>query len=162
MNSVHQIDSVRHITGLDFVRAMAETATLSASVEVEDSAGAILRLSNGGLATLVANAHSHGAKREETITIDGEFGRIDVSDAYSADTIRLFLRREAEDYSVGEWNTVPAPRRDRHAAMIAAFVEAVRTRSPAPATAADAAAALATILAIYESAASGTQVSVRM
>ena len=61
MNSIHQLDAFRYVTGLSFVGVLAATATLSSDIEVEDAASATLRLSNGGLANLVATAHSPGA-----------------------------------------------------------------------------------------------------
>src|SRR5581483_7517985 len=61
MNSIHQLDLIRYLTGLSFVRAVAEVATAYADVEVEDTAAAVLRLSNGAIVGLAAAAHSPGA-----------------------------------------------------------------------------------------------------
>jgi predicted dehydrogenase len=56
MNSIHQLDGVRHITGLDVLRVCGDVGTLVASVEVEDTGSATLRYSNGAIGTLAASA----------------------------------------------------------------------------------------------------------
>jgi predicted dehydrogenase len=102
MNSIHQLDLVRHVTGHSFVRASAEVATLHADVEVEDSAAAVLRLSNGGIASLAAAAHSPGATDEEQVEIDGTEGRIDLLDpSGNRGALRVFLRRRWEELPAG-------------------------------------------------------------
>jgi predicted dehydrogenase len=155
MNSVHQIDALRYITGLSFARVMAEVATLSAPVEVEDTAGAVMQLSNGAILSLAASAHSAGAHDQERIEIDGELGRIDLPDPFGSDPVRLFLRRGWEDMPAGRWVEIVVPARDGHAEILRAFAQAVRTGTAPTAGAADAAAALAVILAAYESARTG-------
>src|SRR5262249_53865763 len=94
MNSIHQLDAVRFLTGLSFVSAAAATATLHAAVDVEDSAAAALRLSNNSVASLVASAHSPGAVKEERIEVDGAGGRMVLPDPSARERLlaRLYLR----------------------------------------------------------------------
>jgi predicted dehydrogenase len=158
MNSVHQIDVIRYVTGLSFARVMAEAATLSADVEVEDTAGAVVRLSNGAILSLAANAHSPGAQDEERIEIDGAFGRLDLPDPFASAPVRLFLRRSWEDHPAETWIDLAPPVRDGYAETLRAFAQAVRTGAAPEAGAADAAAALAVVLAAYESARTGRAV----
>lgn len=160
MNTIHQIDLVRYMTGLSFVRATGFSATLRAGVEVEDAAGAVLGLSNGGIVSIAATAHSAGAREQERIQIDGDCGRIDVPDPDGNEPIAMFLRRPWRSYPAGSWLTVRSPRGDQYAHFLRAYVRAVRTGSRPPATAGDGAAALATVLAIYRSAARGQTVSI--
>ena len=158
MNSIHQIDSVLHITGVSATRAMGEVATLHApdGVEVEDSAAGSVRLSNGGILSIVAAAHSPGAGEGESIGIDGEHGRIDIPSPWAAEaSVRLFLRRPWKGHADGQWITIPTPKPDFYAAMVGDLVAAVRDGTPAPATASDAAAALSIVLAIYRSSREG-------
>jgi predicted dehydrogenase len=147
MNTVHQLDMLRHLTGLEFVSAVGDVATFHAPVEVEDAGSATLRLSNGGMVSLVASAHSPGAKHEETIEIDGTDGRLDLPDPYVG-TAPLRLYRQA----ARSWSEIPVARVDSHALMLADFVTSVVDGLPAPAGAADAAAAIAAVHAIYRSA----------
>ncbi len=160
MNTIHQIDSVRFITGLEVTRASAETATFDApkGVEVEDTASASLRLSNGGVMSIVAGAHIAGAADEEAVGLDGEHGRIEIPGPFAATPVRLFLRRPWDGHQAGLWIDVPTPRPEFYSAMIARFAEAVRTGIEPPATARDAAAALAVVQAMYASARDGRAV----
>src|SRR6185295_18276549 len=131
-----QLDAFRFVTGLSFTEAWARTATLSSDVEVEDAASATLRLSNGGLANLAANANSPGADHAERIEIDGASGRIDIPDSASGAPVRLFLRRTWQDHPAGRWIDIAVPARDSHVETVRAFAEAVRTGAAPPATAA--------------------------
>jgi predicted dehydrogenase len=163
MNSIHQLDAVRFLTGLSFVEASGATATLHASVEVEDAAAAVLRLSNGGLASLVASAHSPGAIAEERIELDGGDGRLDLPDpsAPGRPPLRLFLRRPSQDLPAGEWIELETLELDPYLELVSGAVDSILDGRTAPASADDAAAALATVLAIYESAETGHQARVR-
>lgn len=162
MNAIHQLDIVRFVTGLPVVRVVADVATLAApaGVEVEDTGAAVLRLGNGALASLTATAHSPGAEREERIEIDGALGRLDLPDPYGPGALRLFLRQPWDDLPAGTWLERAADGIDEHVASLAALLDAVRTGSTPLATGVDAAAALATVTAIYESAAAGRAVDV--
>lgn len=151
MNSIHQLDTLRYVTGLDFTRATGEIGTFFAPAEVEDSAAATLRLSNGAIVSLVAAAHSPGSLREQTIEIDGEDGRLDLPYPYEPGTLRLYDKA---------WSELAAPHVDMHARMLGAFIDAIRLCTPAPATARDAAAALAAVSAIYRSAAEGRCINI--
>lgn len=162
MNSIHQLDLVRYITGLDVASVAAETATRTADVEVEDAAAAVLRYENGAIGGLVAAAHSPGAGGEERIEIDGSHGRIDLPhpSAVDGDRLRVFLRREWMDLEAGRWIDVDCGRADAYVDYVRGFVGAVQGECDLPATADDAAAALATVAALYESAAAGRRVAV--
>jgi len=159
MNSIHQIDALRFITGLEVTKVAGMAATLSAKVEVEDAAGAVFRLANGALGTLVANAHSIGAENGERISIEGVFGRIDLPYALSSNPIRLFLRRDWQQYAAGKWLEIPTAPRDSYAEMVRAFAVAVEEGASSPATATDAAAALAIVQALYESSNTGRTIA---
>jgi predicted dehydrogenase len=155
MNSIHQLDMLRYITGLEYVRASGEIDTFTAPAEVEDAGSATLRLSNGGIVSIVAAAHSFGAKDEETIEIDGDAGRLDLPYAFGTRPVRLFRTSEAT------WTDIPTPTLDSHAEMLAAFVDAVIDGGDVPAGASDAAAAIATVQAIYRSAAEGRSIEIK-
>lgn len=146
MNTIHQLDTLRYITGLDFASATGEIATFHAAAEVEDAGSATLRLSNGGIVSIVASAHSPGANHEETIEIDGTKGRLDLPDPFGIAPIRLYK----SDTKV--WNDIAVERPDSHLQMLSGFIDAVLNGTPVPAGAADAAAAIGAVDAIYRSA----------
>lgn len=147
MNTIHQLDTLRYITGLDYVSAQGEIATFRAPADVEDAGSATLRLSNGGLVSIVASAHSPGANHEETVEIDGTLGRLDLPDPFGIAPLRLY-RSETQ-----VWNEIAIDRPDSHRLMLESFVDAVMNDRPVPAAAEDAAAAVAAVTAIYRSAA---------
>lgn len=158
MNSIHQLDLVRYITGLEVKRVAGVVGTLMAAVEVEDTGSATLTFDNGAIGTLAASAHSHGAKSQERIELDGRRGRLDLPDPYGAGNVRLFLAEDWNGYPVGEWIDVPTPARDSYVAMVKGYIDAVTSGDDAPAGFEDAAAALGTVLAIYESSRTGRAV----
>lgn len=154
MNTIHQLDTLRYITGLEFVRASGEIATFAAPAEVEDAASATIRLSNGGLVSLVANAHSAGARDAETIEIDGTVGRLDLPNPFGAAPLHFYNAKD------GMWNDVAVYRPDSHQLMLEDFVESILADGPVPASAADAAAAVGAVQAIYRSGAEGRAIDI--
>lgn len=160
MNSLHTIDAVRYITGLEFVSASAEVASVTHDIEVEDSAVAAFRLSNGALCGVVATAHSPGARAQETLEVDGLMGRVQVVDSPARDTVMLTLRRPWGDHDAGTSLQLRAPSRPLYRETLAAFVGVIGGQAGSAIEPLDAAAALAAVLAAYESACTGTRVSV--
>src|SRR5262249_45744605 len=128
-----------------FVRASGSIATFTAPGELEDAASATIALSNGGFVSLAASAHSPGAREEGTIEIDGTDGRLDIPDPFGTAPGRVYRKAEAS------WRDFPVERNDSHKAMVEGFVEAVASGGPVPASADDAAAAIAVVQAIYRS-----------
>jgi UDP-N-acetyl-2-amino-2-deoxyglucuronate dehydrogenase len=157
MNSIHQLDLARYVAGVTFVRAAAEAVTLYADVEVEDYAAAVLGLSNGGVGSLVAAAHSPGATGEERLEVDGSAGQLKLPDPTGPDVshLRVFLRRPWEDLAADRWLDLDLGETDTYAELLRGFVRAIEEGTTPPATTEDAAAALATVLAIYESSETG-------
>lgn len=155
MNTIHQLDLVRHLTGSAFSRLHAEVATRSSRVDVEDAATATFRLSDGAIGSIAAAAHSPGAQDGERIEIDGTLGRLDLPDLYGTGRPRLYLRRPWREMPAGEWLELPIERPDPYLDAVEAFGRAIRRRTAPPTGAADAAAALSAVLALYRSAASG-------
>jgi predicted dehydrogenase len=160
MNGIHHLDLVGFLTADRLVRASAEIGPPPNGVEVESVAAATLRLGAGGVVSLVAHAHSAGARDEERIEIDGALGRIDLADPYTGDGLRLLVRRPWDGHPADRWQTIAPDPVDAHVAALEAFAAAVRAGVAAPVGAADAGAALAAVLAIYASASAGHAVDI--
>lgn len=160
MNSIHQLDVVRFVTGCPFVRAAAEVATFNAGLEVEDTAAAALRLANGAVVSLTAAAHSAGARREQEISIDWSQGRIDLPYLLGSRPPRVYLRSAWGSWPVRRWTGVDTVPRDCHRESVRSFLDAVRHRSEPVPNARDAAAALHVVNAVYESARLGRAVDI--
>lgn len=152
MNTSHALDAVQHVTGLDVVDVSAELATLVADVEVEDTAAATLRFSNGAVGSLFAGAHVAGAERAERIDLYGTLGQIQLPYPYDYDPLRLYLREPLEGLSAGQWHTLPRARTDVYAKAVESFARTVRSGEPTTAGARNARQTLATVLSIYQSA----------
>ncbi len=145
MNTIHQLDTLRYITGLDYVSAQGEIATFRAAADVEDAGAATLRLVNGAILSIVASAHGPGANHDETIEIDGTLGRLDLPDPFGIAPLRLY-RTESK-----VWNDIAVERPDSHLLMLESFVDAIVNDGPVPAGPDDAAAAIGAVNAIYRS-----------
>lgn len=146
MNTIHQLDTLRYITGLDYISAQGDIATFTATADVEDAGSATLRLSNGAILNIIASAHSPGANHEETIEIDGTAGRIDLPDPFGIAPLRLY-RSETK-----VWNDIAVDGIDSHLKMLQSFADSILHDEDVPASARDAAAAVAAVQAIYVSA----------
>jgi predicted dehydrogenase len=159
MNTIHQLDLVRVMTGCVPRRVAALTEAGVPGVEVEDVGAALIDYDGGVVGSVVASAHAPGYRDAETIEIDGDAGAIRLENPYATAAALEWFRRRADggrdpggDELTGRWIRSIPPPVDAWAAAVAAFVDAVRAgRAPVPGLD-DAEAALATVLAIYRSA----------
>lgn len=162
MNTIHQLDLVRWLTGRKVVRVSGQVAAAGDGVDVEDRAAAALTLDDGTLVSLTATASSPGARDQERIEIDGSHGRLDLPDPYSTNGAQLYLRHIWEGLASGRWHPIDPEPVDPYVPFLEAVVAAVASGDPMPATPDDAAAALATVLAVYEAATTGRTVDIDM
>lgn len=161
MNTIHQLDLVRFVAGLVPERAIAITSTVVAPVEVEDVASAAIAYVGGGLGSVTAAAHAPGALDDERIEIDGTHGAIRLPDPYVPGApVRVFLKRPWRELPARLWLDQTARPADPYSIVVRRFAAAVRSGRSAPVGVADAEIAVATVLAIYRSAASGRSVSI--
>jgi predicted dehydrogenase len=164
MHTIHQLDLVRAITGLEPLRIAGAIATGVPRVDVEDVAAAAVEWSDGVIGSIVAAAHAPGARGEETIELDGDAGGLRLGDPYAErPSVRWLSRAPDADErpDAPAWHTITPPRTDSFAATIAGFVDAIRAgRQPVPGLP-DVDVALATVLALYRSARTGRFETVR-
>jgi predicted dehydrogenase len=162
MNTIHQLDLVRAITGLRANRVAAVTSRRVAGVEVEDAAVAVIDWGGGVLGSLVAAAHAPGASDDETIEIDGDGGAIRLGDPYAdRPVLDRFLREPMGDDRARRWLRSAPPPSNPWLAAVDGFAAAVRAgQAPVPGID-DAEAALAIVLAIYRSARTGRFENIR-
>lgn len=153
MNTSHALDAVQHITGLDVVGVSAEVGTFVADVEVEDTAAVTLRFSNGAVGSLFAGAHIAGAERAERIELYGTRGQIRLPDPYGDGAPAVYLREPWGDLAAARWHTLLRAPTDVYTLAVDAFARAARNDRPTTAGARNARQTLATVLAIYQSAA---------
>ncbi len=149
MNLVHDINTVRWVTGLEVQRIYAEYDTLSTPVEVEDTFAATVRYSNGAIGSMQAGSLMRGSAHKDIRgpRIYGTKGQIILSDPpllYSVET--------PEGGTPKTWSEMPyrGPKGDR-ANMITQFAQAVLEDRTPPCTGEDGRKALEIIVGAYRS-----------
>jgi predicted dehydrogenase len=151
MNTSHLLDALFYITGLSVTTVSAEIGTLVASVEVEDMAAATLRFNNGAIGNLIAGAHISGAHNEECCSIYGREGQIRLPDPYGSDPLRMYLRREWNEFTAEQWHSVSAEPVPVYQRAVEEYAKAVQSGGGVPIDARSARQVLAVVLAIYQS-----------
>jgi predicted dehydrogenase len=150
MNTVHDLNTVRWLVGLEVVRVFAEYDTFMTAVEVEDYIALTYRYANRAIGTLEAGSAIRGRDPlREANRIYGQRGQIVLSSP-----VRVYLTEEAAGLAPGQWHELPAepedPTRGRGAA-VEGFARAVIEGHPPPVAAEDGRAALEVIVAAYRS-----------
>ncbi|HEY3082039.1 MAG TPA: Gfo/Idh/MocA family oxidoreductase [Chloroflexota bacterium] len=149
MNTVHDLNTIRYLTGLEVTRVHAEYATFATSVEVEDFIALTYRYANGAIGTLEAGSALRGRDPlREVNRIYGREGQIVLTDPP-----KLFVTGQVEGLKPGEWQELPPleERLDGRTAIVDGFARAVLAGQPPPVRAEDGRAALEVIVAAYRS-----------
>jgi predicted dehydrogenase len=122
MNLVHDIDRVRHITGLEAVRVSCEYDTFCTDTEVEDYITAIYRYDNGAVGTVTATSCARG-RRGTGNRIVGTEGQVVFP---GRQALEVFSLKGGEGLKAGEWTEIPlAEGADSRVAYTERFAEAV-------------------------------------
>lgn len=147
MNTVHDLNTIRFMTGLEATRVYCEYDTYATPVEVEDYIAATYRYDNGAIGTLEAGSAIRGRDPNGAHNrIYGEEGQIILSNPP-----KIFVTRERAGLPAGAWQELPAaPRKDR-IAMVEGFAGAVLAGETPPVRGEDGRAALEIIAAAYQS-----------
>jgi UDP-N-acetylglucosamine 3-dehydrogenase len=151
MNTVHDLNTMRFLTGLEAARVYAEYDTLTtAGIEVEDFITLIIRYRNGAIGSLEAGCTLPGRDPLSAANrIYGEAGQV----LLAGDSARIFLRQPWGKIPGGEWwdmpadEPAPAPRKT----MIEKFARSMLEDVDLPASGWDGRQALEIIVAAYQS-----------
>ena len=150
MNTIHDLNTVRYLTGLEATRVYAEYDTFLTPVEVEDYIAVTYRYDNGAIGTLEAGSAVRGRDPfGEANRVLGEKGQIVLGR-----TPRIFLTEATADFKAGEWQDIPVPAKGQangRALIVDGFARAVQNGTPPPVRAEDGRAALEIALAAYQS-----------
>jgi UDP-N-acetyl-2-amino-2-deoxyglucuronate dehydrogenase len=152
MNTSHLLDALWYITNFQITRIAAESGTLVANVEVEDTLAATLRFRNGAIGSLFAGAHIVGAHAAESFEIYGTQGTLRVPDPYSAEPLEIFLRTRWNDIPADTWHILPRASVNVFERAVQDFAHAVQHNARAPIHAYDARRVLQIVLALYRAA----------
>lgn len=159
MNTSHLLDALFFMTGLGVTSLSAETGSLTANVEVEDMASAILQFSNGALGSVIAGAHIKGAHHDERCFLFGTNGQIRLPDPYGLEPVQIYLERPLGEFTPNQWHSIPLKTVPIHQRAIEDFARAVRLDRAAPIDAQAARQVLSVVLAIYQSAVEGRRIT---
>jgi UDP-N-acetyl-2-amino-2-deoxyglucuronate dehydrogenase len=150
MNSVHDIDYMRYVTGLEAKRVYSEYGTFLTPVEVEDFINVVIRYANGAIGTIEGSsciAESPSAKTIRGNRIYGSEGEIIVSNP-----LWVRLTKGSEFGEAGKWNEVKLESKGKGInRYFDGFVEAVLSGGTPPVTGEDGRKALEIIVAAYQS-----------
>ena len=150
MNTSHDLNTVRFVTGLEVDRVFSEFDTYVTPVEVEDFIGLTYRYRGGAIGTLEAGSAVRGRDpAREVDRIYGEHGQILLGGAPEVYVVEGF-----EDLGPGRWQPVGGDRSERadeRVALIDGFASAALDGHAPPVTGEDARAVLEIVVAAYHS-----------
>ncbi|MFH1086314.1 MAG: Gfo/Idh/MocA family oxidoreductase [Chloroflexota bacterium] len=156
MNIVHNLNTMRYLTGLEVTRVAAEYDTFVTPVEVEDLIALTYRYHSGAIGTVEAGSALPGRDPlHEVDRIYGETGQIILAEPAPL----IYPGRDGNGLKAGEWQTLAAAEEDERAMIVEGFARAVLSGEPPPVSGADGRAALEIILAAYRAGAEGRVVT---
>jgi predicted dehydrogenase len=159
MNVIHDLNAMRFVTGLEAARVHAEYDTFATPVEVEDYIAVTYRYDNGAIGTIEAGTALPGSDPLRDVDrIYGTKGQI-----LFGSPMRVYVSEPAEGLTAGEWQTLPIEplsSAQHQVAMVDGFAGPILEGGKPAVSAEDGRAALATILAAYQSGAEGRTIAV--
>jgi len=155
MNSIHDIDFMRYITGLEAKRVCSEYDTFLSPVEVEDFIAVTIRYTNGAIGTIEASSIINmGPGLRETYgnRIYGSKGQLVIPSPYGPPLLWLYTMEDTEFGEANIWHKISLEKKYNHLArFIEEFADAVLSGEDPPVTGEDGRKALEIVIAAYES-----------
>ena len=149
MNVIHDLNTVRWVTGLEVLRVYSEMDTLATPVEVEDTIGVVMRYDNGAIGVVQAGSALPGGGHEDVRgpRIYGTKGQLIL-----ASKPLVYLTEPAEGGLPNTWQEVrfSGAVADREQ-VVSRFAAAVLEGKEPPVTGHDGRKALEIVLAAYRS-----------
>jgi predicted dehydrogenase len=158
MNAIHDLNTMRFITGLEAARVYAEYGTFGTAVEVEDFISVAYRYGNEAIGTIEAGSAIRGGDPLHEINrIYGTAGQILLSEP-----LQLYTALPLTGIPTNEWQelpVVPATTEEQQTAMVDGFAGPIVLGKPPTVAAEDGLAVLAIVLAAYQSGAEGRPIT---
>jgi len=158
MNAIHDLNTMRFITGHEVVRVYAEYGTFDTPVEVEDFIAVTYRYDNGAIGTIEAGSAIRG--RDPLHDVDRVYGT--AGQILLGDSLRVYSSAGTDDVSAGEWHEMPVTPQtaeQQQIAMVDGFAGPLLGGESPTISAEDGLAALAIVLAAYQSGTEGRPIS---
>ncbi len=148
MNTIHDLNEIRFLTGLEVVRVYAEADTFATPVEVEDFIAVTMRYHNGAIGSLEAACTLPGRDPKGAVNrIYGQTGQVILGRQP-----QIFLRQAWGDVPGGEWWDMPLAQEASDAqTMMEKFAAAVLSGDQPAVTGWDGRQALEIVAAAYQS-----------
>lgn len=151
MNTVHDLNTIRFITGLEVDRVFCEYDTYVTPVEVEDYLAMTYRYTSGAIGTLEAGSAIRGRDpMREVNRVYGEKGQI-----LLGNPPQVYITEATAGLKAGDWQPLPVAEPGQkgggRVAIVEGFAGAVLAGKAPPVRAEDGRAALEIILAAYTS-----------
>jgi len=149
MNLIHDLNTVRWVSGLEATRVYAEYGTLSTRVEVEDTIGVLIRYNNDAIGVLHGGSAFRGGAHDDIRgpRIYGTKGQLILSEQPL-----IYLQEPPEGGMPNTWQPVrySGPLSDRQQ-IVSRFASAVLSDQEPPVSGMDGRKALEIVLAAYRS-----------
>jgi UDP-N-acetyl-2-amino-2-deoxyglucuronate dehydrogenase len=156
---IHDINTLRYLSGLEARRVYAEYGTFATAVEVEDLAAVTIRYNNGAIGTIEASSciRGNGMDLDVADYIYGSAGQVALGE-----TLCIHTSVEVDGIPPGTWHEVGAsyPLRVGRQRIMEGFASAVLAGRRPPVSGQDGRAALAVALAAYQAGAEGRPIEV--
>lgn len=155
---IHDINTVRYVSGLEATRVYAEYGTFNTPVEVEDLAAVTVRYDNGAVGAIEASSciKGNGMDLDVGNYIYGSDGQI-----VQSDTLRVYTTKEVDGVPAGTWHEIGKPHNipDGRRRVMDGFATAVLSGRPLPVSGHDGRAALEVALSAYQAGAEGRPIT---
>jgi predicted dehydrogenase len=158
MNAIHDLNSMRFITGLEVARVYAEYGTFGTPVEVEDFIAVTYRYDNAAIGTIEAGSAIRGG--DPLLDVDRIYGT--AGQILLGEPVRVYTTGSIDGLPIRKWHELPiAPltTEDQQIAMIDGFAGPIVSGGKPAVSAEDGLAVLAIVLAAYQSGAEGRPVT---
>jgi predicted dehydrogenase len=154
MNAIHDLNTMRFITGLEAVRVYAEYGTYDTPVEVEDFIAVTYRYDNDAIGTIEAGSAIRGGDPLHDVDrIYGTAGQL-----LLGEPLQVYTTVATAGLPINQWQelpVVPLTAEDQQTAMIDGFAGPIVLGDRPAVAAEDGLAVLAIVLAAYQSGAEG-------
>lgn len=158
MNAIHDLNTMRFITGLEVIRVYAEYGTYDTPVEVEDLIAVTYRYDNDAIGTVEAGSAIRGGDPVHDVDrIYGTAGQL-----LLGEPLKVYTTVAAAELPINQWYELPvAPltAEEQKTAMIDGFAGPIVSGNKPMVAAEDGVAVLAIVLAAYQSGAEGRPIT---
>jgi predicted dehydrogenase len=158
MNAIHDLNTMRFITGLEAVRVFAEYGTYDTPVEVEDFVAVTYRYDNDAIGTIEAGSAIRG--RDPLHDVDRIYGT--AGQILLGEPLQVYTTVVTAGLPINQWHELPvAPltAEEQQTAMVDGFAGPIVLGERPAVTAEDGLAVLAIVLAAYQSGAEGRPIT---